>query len=306
MRFTHRLFITLAAVSCIHACDSAYTPATARFTAWGKAGLGPGMFRRPRAIGVSGAEVYVIDTTGRVQVFDFTGTFLRGWSVPESENGTPTAVAFDRKGRVLVPDTHYSRILEYTSDGTLVRQWGSYGTGKDEFVYPTGIARAPDGTYYVSEYGMDAERVHVFYADRRFLRQWGGHGEARGQFNRAMDIELDADGTVYVVDTANHRIQCFDTAGTLLRVIGAAGTGPGQLKFPYDIAIGPDGSIYVCEYGNHRVSRFSLDGEFIAVYGRPGRGPGEFNAPRGIAVADNGIVFVADTDNDRVQRIEVE
>ena len=71
--------------------------------AWGKAGRRNGEFVKPRAISVSQSEVYVVDTTGRVQVFTEDGEYVRQWSVPESTNGTPTSIAFDREGR----DTKY-------------------------------------------------------------------------------------------------------------------------------------------------------------------------------------------------------
>jgi DNA-binding beta-propeller fold protein YncE len=306
MKLSRKDFLAVTALSLFPACGRARKPASARYTVWGQQGRRSGSFIRPRAIGVKDGEVYVIDTTGRVQVFTFEGEFLRNWSTPEYENGTPTGVAFDGEGNLLIPDTHYSRILEYSPEGELLRRWGSYGTGEDQFIYPTGIAQSPDGTHFISEYGMGAERVHVFDQDRLFLRQWGGHGDAEGQFNRAMAIALDDEGVIYVVDTANHRVQCFDAEGTLLGVIGGLGTAPGQLKFPHDIALAPDGSIFLCEYGNHRVSRFTKGGTFVACYGRAGRNPGEFNGPRGIAVAQDGIVFVADTDNHRVQRMDVE
>jgi len=298
--------ITLTALLCLPACNRAPISGDVRYIVWGGPGSRSGQFRYPRAIGVRADEVYVIDMTGRVQVFGVDGSFRRSWSTPASEKGTPTAIAFHGEDRVVVPDTHYSRILEYTPDGHLLDQWGSYGTGPDQFIYPTGIAWTSDGAQYISEYGMGAERVHVFDADREFLRQWGEHGEDEGQLNRAMAVAVDGEDTVYVVDSANHRVQCFDRAGTLLHVIGRVGTGPGELKFPYDLALGPDGSVFVCEYGNHRISRFSRSGEFIACYGRPGREPGEFNGPRGVAVSNDGFVFVADTDNHRVQQFEVE
>lgn len=273
--------------------------------AWGTQGLRDGDFLRPRAIGVHDSEVYVIDTTGRVQVFDEDGAFQRGWRTPSAENGTPTAIAF-AENRVIVPDTHYSQILEYGTDGTLLNQWGSYGTGEDEFIYPTGAAIDAKGVQYFSEYGIDAERVHVFSPAREFVRQWGSHGEAPGQFNRAMAIALGRDETLYVADTANHRIQCFTKTGELLRVVGEAGTAPGQLKFPHDLTIAPDGSILVSEYGSHRISRFTADGTFLRTYGSAGRGPGQYNGPRGVAASPNGYVFVADTDNHRIQRFSIE
>jgi DNA-binding beta-propeller fold protein YncE len=249
-----------------------------------------------------GDEVYVIDTTGRVQVFNSGGGYLRHWTLPETENGTPTDVAFDNADKVLIPDTHSSRILEYEQDGTLIRQWGSYGKGENEFIYPTGIEQAPDGSHFISEYGLENERVHVFGADRAYLRQWNGSGGEAGRFGRPMAIALDDNLRVFVCDTANHRIQVFDPDGSLAHIFGSAGTGFGNLKFPYDIAMTGEGDLLVCEYGNHRVSRWSLDGIPIAVAGRPGPLSGEFNGPRGVAVSSIGFVFVADTDNDRIQR----
>jgi len=296
----------VGATAALAACRPRTAPRGGKALAWGQAGLRDGHFRKPRAINVRNGEVYVIDTTGRVQVFSEDGAFLRKWSTPDAENGTPTAVAFANDGNVLAPDTHYNRILEYTPEGELLEQWGEYGTGPDQFIYPTDVVQTPDGAYYISEYGMEADRVHVFDAARRFVRQWGALGEGPGELNRAMAIEMDAQGRLYVADSANHRIQCFDQAGRLVSIIGEAGTAPGRIKFPYDVACAPDGSILVCEYGNHRVSRFRPDGGFVACFGRPGKALGEFNGPRGVAVSPDGRVFVADTDNDRVQRLQLE
>ncbi len=269
--------------------------------AWGEQGLREGAFLRPRAIGVLEEEVYVVDTTGRVQVFGPAGAFLRSWALPDTDNGTPTAIAFDAAGTVLIPDTHNSRILEFDPAGGLLRSWGGYGAGPDAFIYPTGIAHGPDGHYYISEYGENAERVHVFDAERKFVREWGGHGAGPGQFNRAMALVIGADATIYVSDMANHRIQRFDLTGALLGIINAKGTAALELKFPFDVAPAPDGSLLIAEYGANRISRFTPGGEFKGAYGGPGRQPGQFDAPRGVAVSGSGTVYVADTDNHRIQ-----
>ncbi|NIA15361.1 MAG: hypothetical protein GWP08_14925 [Nitrospiraceae bacterium] len=306
MRLGRRRFLSVAVTGVLAGCGYRSEGVSERFVAWGTRGLRNGEFRKPRAIGVRANEVFVVDTTGRVQVFDADGAYLRGWSTPSSDNGTPTAVAFAPDGDVLVPDTHYSRILKYTADGELAGQWGSYGKGPDEFIYPTDICTDEAGTYYVSEYGLDADRIHVFDKEQRFVCDWGATGEAPGLMRRCMAIEMGVDGLLYTADTANHRIQCFERSGKLVRVIGEPGTEEGQLKYPYDVSCAVDGSVVVCEYGNHRLSRFSADGGFVGCFGRPGRALGCFNGPRGAAVSREGMVFVADTDNHRVQRFSIE
>ncbi|MEK7794119.1 MAG: hypothetical protein AAB353_06300 [Candidatus Hydrogenedentota bacterium] len=272
---------------------------------WGSEGLRDGSFLKPRAIGVLDGRVYVIDTTGRIQVFDEDGAFLTLWRTPDAANGTPTAVSFAADGTVVVPDTHYHRILEYSRDGELLKTWGEYGNGPDQFIYPTDIAPTADG-YVVSEYGENAERIHVFDTNRRFARQWGSLGDGPGQFSRPMGVRVTKDGTIVVADTTNHRLQCFTPTGELVRIISGPGDGPGQLKYPFDIALAPDETIVTVEYGTHRISRFTLAGEFIASFGGPGRRPGEMNDPRGVAVSPEGMVFVADTGNHRVQRFPLE
>ncbi len=304
MRCSRREFLVLSGASFLSACG-VRSSGPGDWIAWGHSGTRDGEFRRPRAIAAANDEVYVIDTSGRMQIFSHDGKYLRGWIMPEYENGTPTGIAFASDGHLLIPDTHYSRILEYTPQGEILQQWGEYGTGEDQFIYPTDIVQAADGGYIISEYGQGAERMHMFDADRHFLRQWGQHGDQPGEFSRAMSLTL-CGGKVFVCDTANHRVQCFTLEGDFIRVIGGPGTEDGQLKFPHDIAVGPNETLLICEYGNNRLSRFTTTGDFLSTFGRAGRGPGEFAAPRGVTISPNGYFFVADTDNDRIQRFRLE
>jgi DNA-binding beta-propeller fold protein YncE len=303
---TRRAFLAGLSGTFLAACGavSGYS-SVAPVALWGGQGLRDGSFLRPRAITCRDGRVYVIDTTGRVQVFDESGAFLNEWTTPEWDNGTPTAIGVGIDGTLLVPDTHYHRILEYTPEGNLLTMWGEYGSGPEQFIYPTGIVQAPDGRYFISEYGEDAERVHVFDSARHFAAQWGGHGAEPGQFNRAMAVALVGQ-TLYVADTTNHRICFFTLDGHLLGTAGSPGSEPGQLKFPFDITAAPDGSLITVEYGNNRLSRFSGDGRWLGCYGAAGREPGLFNSPRGVAVSESGDIFVADTYNHRIQRFTPE
>ncbi len=278
---------------------------------FGTQGTGPGQLQKPRAMAVDQASnIYVVDMTARIQVFDRKGRYLRGWQTPQFVNGRPTGLSMDRDGNLLVADTHYYRVLTYTPDGDLLEEktlGGTLGHAPGEFGLVTDAVQDSEGNYYVAEYG-EYDRIQKFSHDGQFLFQWGGHGEELGQFIRPQNLAVDNQDQIWVADACNHRIQVFDATGNsakLLQVWGTEGGEPGQLKYPYDLTLDDDGHVYVCEFGNHRIQKFTLDGQLVGLWGNVGRDPGQLHNPWGMGRDPRGRIFVLDTYNHRVQRLKL-
>jgi sugar lactone lactonase YvrE len=159
---------------------------------------------------------------------------------------------------------------------------------------PRGVALAPDGSFYVSDFGND--RVQQFDAQFKFLRQWGTTGSGPGQFRQPCGIAVSNDAVVLVADTWNHRVQAFSPTGEFLR------QSQSQLYGPRGIATAADGTVYVADSGNNRIVRFSKDLVMQRAWGQKGAGAGELLEPTGVAVDSQGDVYVADNGNGRLQR----
>lgn len=273
---------------------------------WGKRGISSGRFQKPRAIAIDAADqLYIVDMTARIQVFDADGNFLRGWHSPESTNGRPSGLTIDRRGRLLVADTHYYQMLVYDNEGTLVpdaKIGGTMGHGPGEFGFVTDMVEDSHGNLYIAEYG-DFDRIQKFSPEGEFLLEWGSPGEQLGQFRRPQNLAIDAEDSVWVVDACNHRVQVFDPEGKLLDCWGREGSEPGELYYPYDLALDGQGHIYICEYGNHRVQKFTLEGKSLGCWGTYGRAPGQLHNPWALACDSQGRLHVLDSNNHRVQRI---
>lgn len=278
---------------------------------WGRRGLSDGRFQKPRAMAIDNQQqLYIVDMTARIQVFDRDGNFLRAWRMPAWEHGKPTGLTFDNEGNLMVADTHYFRVLHFTPHGELLDErtlGGTPGTNPGEFGFVTDAVQDSQGNYYVAEYG-EFDRIQKFSPQGEFLFQWGGHGDELGQFQRPQNIAIDEHDMLWVADACNHRIQVFDATGDepiLVRHWGQEGTELGQLRYPYDLVFDDQGHIYIAEFGNHRVQKFRLDGTFVESWGVQGREPGQVNSPWALVRDDQDRLHVLDTYNHRVQRIQM-
>lgn len=306
---------------------------------FGESGTAPGQFLYPRAIDAGAGSVWVIDKTARVQRLDpDSGALVEWWQMPQWKLGKPTGVTVwtppaGDEAFVLVPDTHYHRVMIYAvardprrgslhqGEGTLVAQFGSYGEGDGEFVYPTDVLVVPNsrGTrierLYVSEYGGH-DRISIFEhagegpagGEYRFARSFGVFGSGPGvEFNRPQSMAFDPSREELVVtDACNHRVGRFTMDGALLGWIGMLGDrapreGEGRFNYPYGLVAVGDGTVLVSEFGSGRVQRIDLaTGSSVGTYGRPGRGEGELANPWSLALMGQ-WVFVLDSGHDRVQ-----
>lgn len=275
-------------------------------TVWGRRGLGEGRVQKPRAMAIDAEDnLYLVDMTARIQVFDREGNFLRGWQTPEHANGRPTGLSFDRRGRLLVADTHYFRVLIYSPLGELLETFGGVqGHEPGQFGLVTDAVQDRDGNYFVAEYG-EYDRIQKLNSQGQFILQWGGHGSTPGQFRRPQGLCFDQHDTLWVADACNHRIQQFGVQGQLLQHWGTEGAAPGQLSYPYDVTFDRAGNLLVCEYGNNRIQRFTRDGRSLGVWGAHGRQSGQLHNPWSVVCDRSGTVFVLDTNNHRVQRLQL-
>jgi ABC-type Fe3+ transport system permease subunit/sugar lactone lactonase YvrE len=269
---------------------------------WLETGTGPGQVVYPRAIAYSAHDdtFFVVDRVARVQHLDRSGRCLAEWRMPEWDNGKPVGLTVGPDGNLYVPDTHYARIIVYTPEGKEVRRWGSHGTGKGQFIFPTDVAFDDKGRIFVSEYG-DHDRIQVFNQQGVYLYEIGSFGDGPGQLSRPDEMVIDGE-TLYVADNGNHRIAVFKTDGTFVRNMGTVGSGPGEFRFPRGLADDHDGHLVVCEFGNNRVQRIDKEtGRSLGTWGAGGHEPGQLAYPWGVTVDKRGRVVAVDAGNNRLQ-----
>lgn len=130
----------------------------------------------------------------------------------------------------------------------------------------------------------------------------GPAGSGNGQFSNPLDTAVDSSGNVYVVDSGNHRVQKFNSAGVYQSQFGGFGSSNGLMHTPTAIAIDSTGNLFVVDQGNNRVQKFTSAGAYSAQFGTLGSGATQFNGPTDIAIDGSNNMYITDTLNNRVQK----
>jgi len=151
--------------------------------------------------------------------------------------------------------------IDLDQDGKFLDKWGKAGSGEGELRGPSGLAFDRDDNLYIVD-SLNS-RVQKFTKDGQFLATWGRHGSGNGEFAMPWGIGLDSKGDVYVADWKNSRIQKFSPTGAFLATFGDAATGVGAIHRPTSVAVDADGDIYVTDWSHHRLQIFGSDGTFI-------------------------------------------
>ncbi len=160
-----------------------------------------------------------------------------------------------------------------------------------------------------------------------FSSSFGSFGSGNGQLREPEGgLAVDGSGNVWVSDTANSRLEEFNSKGEFVRTAGSPGEGAGQFYSTLGVTVDSKGDVWATDAGYDRVEEFNSEGVFLKMFGwgvangeakletctsscrvgLQGSGNGEFFVPEGIAVDSKGDLFVADRGNHRVQEFNSE
>jgi len=185
-----------------------------------------------------------------------TSRFEGGRGTGEGEFDSPTGIAVDPNGNILVADTGNGRIEKLSPDGSFI-------TSIKQFEAPSGIAIDRAGNIYVAEIGSK-HRVQKLGPDGTFIAHWapGLYGPRK--------IAIGPDDSIYVVDSGGNRIVKFSPDGQVLASWGSEGSGDGQFRGVSSVAVDPTtNKVYVADPINSRIQVFGSDRKFLAKWSVP-------------------------------------
>lgn len=187
--------------------------------------------------------------------------YLRSWEFTDAKRVMilPVSLVADSLGNYYLSDPSCRCIKTFTSNGKLLRQFGTIQS-------PSGLGIDAHGNVFASD-SYNA-RILKFSPNGQLLTSWGSKGTRNGQFTLPAGITVDKFSNVWIADKGNHRIQEFTASGEFLRAVSQT-IGGAMLNLPTGIISDTEGNIYVVD-GSKAVHKFDNTGRFVTSLEVPG------------------------------------
>jgi sugar lactone lactonase YvrE len=208
------------------------------------------------------------------------------------------------------PSTSSPPVVEFNSNGNVVRSWGSKALVPANTPPPVGAVsivgqnlNLPNGIHGCFVDGSG--NVWLAGTTDGVVQKYSPDGS---QMLLQIGLKFRCDN-----GTNGSQIPCTGTGGGNVGAVGTVypvGTAPQNvlLNGPMDVAVDPgNGDIYVADGGgNHRVVVFDQNGNYkLQMGGGVGTGAGQFSSagqghPSCVVLPNNGLVYACDRGNDRI------
>ena len=279
--------------------------------------------------------IYKIDTSQNVTVFagvGWEGFGGGGGQATKAVLGSPTGLAFDHQGNLLIADFSSNHIwkVNVSTDiltnvagtATMANPSGGYGgdngpATKAQLNGPWDLAVAANGEIYIAD--TTNQRVRVIKAGTIFTLAGNGTACANptspcgdggpatsANLSLPSGVSVDSHGNVYISDTGDNRIRRVDRTGTITTVVGTgafcatAHCGDGglatkaTLNFPAKVFVDSSNDLYIVDEFDERIRLVSASTHRISTVAGNGHFgfSGDGKAATSAALGDPVGVFV--------------
>jgi DNA-binding beta-propeller fold protein YncE len=267
-------------------------------------------FRRPLDAAVdprTGTVVVADSGRHRLDLFDAAFRSRGPEAMRAGEQGEPSAVAIDSRGRLFVVDPILRRVSVLTSRGSFIALLDpGFTPDLDSAAVPQDVQVGASGRVYVL-YGGPRPGIVIVGPDARVVSRIGFDSPGTNLLKTPVAIAVnDAETAIAVADPEAARpVVILGPDGTERGAWGKHGEGDAAFSLASDVAWGPEGTLWVTDTLRHSISVFDARGEYRGRLGGFGFGPGQFYHPICCAFTGPDRLLVLERAGARFQVLEV-
>lgn len=273
-------------------------------------------------------RIRMVDTSGVIHTFAGNGNNANsgdGGPATSASLNTPSAIAFDSAGDLLIADTGNNEIRMVSPKGIMTKVAGTGNAAYDgdngtvataAFSAPAGIAADHLGNIYVSDTGNQRIRlispsgITSVFAGNGVRGSFGdGRQASTAEVNNPGTLLFDTAGNLYIADLSNDRVRRIAPNGVISNfagsgTVGAGGDGGYAIDANLNlqaIALDPQNNVIIADGGNYRVRFVTASNGFITTIA--GNGLIAYNPTN--LLSNGNTVYFSDSTVNRIRQFDI-
>lgn len=223
---------------------------------------------------------------------------------------SPTAVAVDAMGRLLIADSHNGRIRRVDSVTGVISTIARVRM-------PVALAFDRAGNLVYADAALhqvlrvESSGAQTIVAGSGVQGTVGDGGEA---ISAALDspsgLAFDGTGNLFIADSRNNAVRRVDAATGLITTLAVSA----RLRLPRGLIVDASGDLYIVDAGNQRIRRVdAITGAVTSIAGTGVQGfsvdsgaavGAELDSPQAVGLSGQGAVAFSDSANGRVRQVD--
>ena len=173
-----------------------------------------------------------------IKIYSPNGYQIQTWK--KLTFGWPRGCVVNRAGQYIVTDNQHGRhcVSIHLPDGQCVRQFGSQGSGNEQFHWPRYVTTDRHDRIIVADSSNHC--VKIFDATGRYQLKFGSLGKGDGQMKHPRGVCVDPNSNILVADQDNNRVSLYTPEGKFVRHVL-------NIQKPWGVALTEQGYLAVTQ-----------------------------------------------------------